>query len=119
VARPLLNLDPMAIGAKLRKEPFLHFQFHSNGKTMRNHVADFDIHFEEGCLAGLKLVGGALWSAKDGSDELRVTLPAHRIVQDGKGRYFDLLRSIERDAVVIRDFKARVVSAYRAQLRGA
>jgi hypothetical protein len=97
----------------------VHFRFHSNGKTMRNHVANFDILFEEGCLAGLKLVGGALWSAKDGSDEIRVTLPAHKIVQDGKERYYDLLRSTEKDAQAIREFKERVVSAYRVQLRGA
>jgi hypothetical protein len=97
----------------------VHFQFHSNGKTLRNHVADFDIHFEEGCLAGLKLVGGALWAAKDGSEELRVTLPAHKIVQEGKERYYDLLRSIEKDPQAIRDFKTSVVAAFRSQRRGA
>ena len=97
----------------------MHFQFHTNGKTLRNYVADFDIHFEEGCLAGLKLVGGALWAGKDAGEELRVTLPAHKIVQDGKERYFDLLRSIEKDPQVIRDFKTLVVSAYRTQLRAA
>jgi hypothetical protein len=84
---------------------------------MRNHVADFDIHFEEGILAGLKLVGGALWASRDGSPDLFVTLPAHKVVQDGRERYFDLLRSIDRDAQAIRDFKARVLAAYQAQAR--
>lgn len=96
----------------------MQFQFYSNGKTMQNHVADFDILFEEGCLVGLKLVGGAIWSSKEGLD-LRVTLPAHKSVQEGKERYFDLLRSIDKDAQLIRDFKASVISAYRAQLQSA
>jgi hypothetical protein len=94
----------------------VHFQFHSKAKTVRHHVADFDIHFEEGCLAGLKLVGGALWAAKDGSPELRVTLPFRKFVQEGKQRYFDLLRSIEKDPQAIRDFKSRVISAYQSHL---
>jgi hypothetical protein len=93
----------------------VQFQFHTNGKTMPNHVADFAILFEEGFLAGMKLVGGALWASKDGTSELRVTLPAHKIVQEGKERYFDLLRSIDKDAQAVRAFKASVISAYRAQ----
>jgi len=95
----------------------VQFQFHESGKFMGHHVADFDIHFEEGILAGLKLVGGALWTSKDGRSDLRVTLPAQKIVQEGKERYFDLLRSVDRDAQAIREFKARVVAAYQAQGR--
>ena len=95
----------------------VHFRFHGDSKPMPNHVADFDIHFEEGFLAGLKLVGGALWSARDGSPDLRVTLPAHKILGAGKERYFDLLRSIDKNPQTIRDFKAAVVTAYRAHLR--
>ena len=97
----------------------MQIQFQTGGKALPNHVADFDIVFEEGVLNGLKLVGGALWSSKDGRPDLRVTLPAHKIVAEGKERYFDLLRAIDKNAQTIRDFKAAVVTAYRAHLRSA
>jgi hypothetical protein len=92
----------------------VHFEFPVAARTVKNHVADFEIVFDEDPLSGLKLVGGALWGSRDGG-EIRVTLPAQKIVHDGKERYFDLLRSISRDAQAIKDFKARVVSAYHAK----
>jgi hypothetical protein len=97
----------------------VQFRFYTNGKKAPHHVADFDILFEDGGLAGLRLVGGALWAPKDGSEELLVTLPAHKIANSTGERYYDLLRSTDKNAQTIRDFKASVVSAYHAHRRHA
>jgi hypothetical protein len=94
----------------------MRFHFRPRSQAASNHVADFEIVFEEGALCGLRLVGGSLWrsrSREDGSNRLFVTLPARRL----RGRFFDLLRSASRDRNTIRDFKARVVSEYHAHER--
>jgi hypothetical protein len=94
----------------------MRFQFRTRTQAAPNHVADFEIVFEEGALCGLKLVGGSLWRSRSrdsGADRLFVTLPARRL----RGRFFDLLRSASRDRNIIRDFKARVVSEYHAHER--
>jgi len=94
----------------------MRFHFRTRAQAAPNHVADFEIVFEEGALCGLKLVGGSLWrsrSGEAGSDRLFVTLPARRL----RGRFFDLLRSASRDRHIIRDFKTRVVSEYHAHER--
>ena len=94
----------------------MRFHFRTRTQAAPNHVADFEIVFEEGALCGLKLVGGSLWRSRSrefGADRLFVTLPARRL----RGRFFDLLRSAGRDRDIIRDFKARVVSEYHAHER--
>jgi hypothetical protein len=97
----------------------VEFRFYTNGKKTPHHVADFDIVFDDGDLAGLKLVGGALWVAKDGGTEILVTLPARKIAQEGKERYYDLLRSVDKNPQTIKNFKTLVATAYRARMRHA
>ncbi len=87
----------------------------------KNHAADVEIVFdEEGPLAGLKLVGLALWRQTNG--ELSVTLPARKL-EGGKGRdfWFDLLRAEDGpDAQErIQRFKAAVLAAYDTHLAQA
>ena len=92
----------------------MRFQFHTRTRAAENHVADYEIVFEEGALCGLKLVGGSLWRprhAEAQAERLFVTLPARRL----HGRFFDLLRSASHDRRIIPDFKARVVAEYEAQ----
>ena len=94
----------------------MRFQFRTRTRAAENHVADFEIVFEEGALCGLKLVGGSLWRSRHDvsrADRLFVTLPARRL----HGRFFDLLRSASHDRRIIPDFKARVVAEYEAQKR--
>ena len=93
----------------------MRFQFHTRTRGPENHVADYEIVFEEGALCGLKLVGGSLWRARRSeaqAERLFVTLPARRI----RGRFFDLVRSASRDRRIVPDFKARVVAEYEAQV---
>jgi hypothetical protein len=92
----------------------VRFQFHTRTRAPENHVADYEIVFEEGALCGLKLVGGSLWRSRHDqarAERLFVTLPARRL----RGRFFDLLRSASRDRRTIPDFKARVLAEYQAQ----
>ena len=94
----------------------MRFQFHTRTRGPENHVADYEIVFEEGALCGLKLVGGSLWRPRRPeaqTERLFVTLPAPRI----RGRFFDLLRSASRDRRIVPDFKARGVAEYEAQMR--
>ena len=85
-------------------------------KKPANHLADVEILFdEEGPLAGLKLVGLAIWS--HGNGELSVTLPARRIEGSGRGKdwWYEVLRVQDApDAQQrIQHFKGSVIAAYR------
>ena len=55
-------------------------------------LADAEIHFTDGALAGLKLIGFAIWERKNGGRT--VTFPARQYVVNGERRSFALLRPI-------------------------
>jgi len=61
--------------------------------TPPGKLADAELHFTDGVLAGLKLVGFAIWSRRDGSG-LNVTMPARQYSVNGERRSFALLRPI-------------------------
>ncbi len=54
-------------------------------------LADLELHFTEGALAGLKLLGFTLWEGR-GERGPSVSLPARSYVVDGERRSFNLLR---------------------------
>ena len=55
-------------------------------------LADAELHFTDGALAGLKLIGFAIWERKNGSRT--VTFPARQYAVNGERRNFALLRPI-------------------------
>jgi hypothetical protein len=55
--------------------------------------ADAEVHFTDGVLAGLKLVGFAVWERKGGNG-FSVTFPARTYVVGGERRSYTLLRPI-------------------------
>ncbi len=55
-------------------------------------LADAEIHFTDGALAGLKLIGFAIWERKNGGRT--VTFPARQYAVNGERRSFALLRPI-------------------------
>jgi len=66
----------------------------TNGKgNPPGKVADAELHFGEGPLDGLKLVGFAVWERKNGSG-YNVTFPARQYSVNGERRSFSLLRPI-------------------------
>ena len=56
-------------------------------------LADAELHFSEGPLEGLKLVGFAVWERKTG-DGRNVTFPARSYSVNGERRSFALLRPL-------------------------
>ena len=64
----------------------------NHGGTPASKLADVEIHFEEGLLAGLKLVGCSVWRSKKG-DAPTVLVPSRSYATAGGVRYYELLRS--------------------------
>ena len=60
--------------------------------TPPGKLAEAEIHFTDGALAGLKLVGFAIWERKNGGRT--VTFPARQYAVNGERRSFALLRPI-------------------------
>lgn len=55
-------------------------------------LADAELHFSEGVLDGLKLIGFAVWERRNGGRN--VTFPARQFAVNGERRSFALLRPI-------------------------
>ena len=56
-------------------------------------LADAELHFTEGVLDGLKLIGFSVWERKTGNGR-NVTFPARNFAVNGARRSFALLRPI-------------------------
>ena len=56
-------------------------------------LADAELHFANGPLAGLKLIGFAIWERRGGGGR-NVTFPARQYAVNGERRSFALLRPI-------------------------
>lgn len=64
--------------------------------TPLGKLADVELHFQSGPLAGLKLIGFSVWQRRGGSG-LNVTFPARQYSVNGERRTFSLLRPIVLD----------------------
>ena len=64
--------------------------------TPRGMLAEAELHFEDGPLAGLKLIGFSIWERRDGSGR-NVTLPSRQYSINGERRSFALLRPASTD----------------------
>jgi hypothetical protein len=56
-------------------------------------LADAELHFTDGVLDGLKLIGFAVWERRSGNGR-NVTFPARQYAVNGERRSFALLRPI-------------------------
>ena len=56
-------------------------------------LADAELHFSDGPLAGLKLIGFSIWERRGGNGR-NVTFPARTYAINGERRSFALLRPI-------------------------
>lgn len=79
--------------------------------TPPGKVADAELHFTEGPLEGLKLIGFAVWERRSGG-ELNVTFPARQYSVNGERRSFALLRPIA-DFDAQQNVRALIITAYR------
>ncbi len=56
-------------------------------------LADAELHFHDGALDGLKLIGFSIWERRGGAGR-NVTFPARQYAVNGERRSFALLRPI-------------------------
>jgi len=56
-------------------------------------LADAEVHFSEGALDGLKLIGFGIWERRGGAGR-NVTFPARQYSVNGERRSFALLRPV-------------------------
>lgn len=73
-------------------------------------LADAEVHFTEGALDGLKLIGFAVWERRAGGRS--VTFPARQYSVNGERRSFALLRPVTGDPAAQEGLRALVLQAY-------
>ena len=74
-------------------------------------VCEAEIHFEEGPLAGAKLVGFCLWRSPEG--EVYVTFPSRAFGAGSERRFFDYLRAVDGSGETVKRVKAWILDEYR------
>jgi hypothetical protein len=84
----------------------------TNDKAPTGKLADAELHFDDGPLAGLKLIGFAVWERKNGGKN--VTFPARQYSVNGERRSFALLRPIVDTAAQER-LRDLIIAAYDAE----
>jgi len=91
----------------------------NHGAAPESKLADVEIHFEEGILSGLKLVGCSVWRSKKGEGPA-VLVPSRSYATAGGIRYYELLRSSEegggaedaRGKIAARNFRQYIRDEY-------
>ena len=73
-------------------------------------LAEAELHFTEGILDGLKLIGFSVWERRTGGGR-NVTFPARTYSVNGERRSFSLLRPIE-DATAQDRVRELILEAY-------
>jgi hypothetical protein len=74
-------------------------------------LADAELHFDDGPLAGLKLIGFSVWERRAGNGR-NVTFPARTYAVNGERRSFALLRPI-LDTVGQNKLRELIVEAFQ------
>lgn len=74
-------------------------------------LADAELHFSDGPLGGLKLVGFAVWERRAGNGR-NVTFPARSYAVNGERRSFALLRPI-MDTTAQNALRELILNAYQ------
>ena len=73
-------------------------------------LADAELHFGDGPLAGLELIGFAIWERRGGTGR-NVTFPARQYAVNGERRSFALLRPIA-DVAAQESVREAILAAY-------
>lgn len=75
-------------------------------------LADAELHFTDGPLEGLKLIGFSVWEKRGGGGGRNVTFPARTYSVNGERRSFALLRPIV-DSTAQNKLREIVLEAYQ------
>lgn len=81
-------------------------------------LADVELHFDDGPLAGLKLIGFAVWERRGANSRRNVTFPARQYSVNGERRSFALLRPITDDTSAQDRIRDLILGAYDHQRIG-
>ena len=84
--------------------------------TPSGKLADAEVHFTDGELQGLRLLGFAVWERRTGVGR-NVTFPARTYSVNGERRSFALLRPVtdQHSQERVRDLVLQAYSEYEAQ----
>ena len=75
-------------------------------------LADAELHFTDGLLDGLKLIGFGVWESRAKSGGRNVTFPARQYSVNGERRSFSLLRPVNGDATAQDKLRELILQAY-------
>jgi hypothetical protein len=82
-----------------------------NTNAPAGKLADAELHFTDGALEGLKLIGFAVWEGRGGNGRLNVTFPSRQYSVNGERRNFALLRAVTDGAAQER-LRQLILQAY-------
>ncbi len=74
-------------------------------------LADAEVHFTDGIMEGLKLIGFSIWERRSGTGR-NVTFPARQYSVNGDRRSFALLRPVAGDATAQERLRELILQAY-------
>jgi hypothetical protein len=79
-------------------------------------LADVEVHFTDGALAGSRLLGFAVWERRTG-DGRNVTFPSRAYSVNGERRSFSLLRPVNDPNAIsrIRDLVLQAYAEFESQ----
>ena len=101
----------------MSKSKSVQVQFIPRDNGPERLVTEAELHFEDGPLAGMRLVGFSLWRSTEG--ELYVTFPSRAFGAGTERKYFDYLRGIDGSAETVRTVKAWILEEYRKRAEAA
>ena len=79
--------------------------------SLPGKLADAELHFTEGIMDGLKLIGFTVWERRVGGGR-NVTFPARQYSVNGDRRTFSLLRPTAGDATAQDRLRELILEAY-------
>ena len=111
------SIDSLALTRSPQRRAFLEVSMNTIVKIVPNEkgnppgkLADAELHFTDGVLDGLKLIGFSVWERRTGNGR-NVTFPARQYSVNGERRSFALLRPIA-DASAQERVRDLVLQAY-------
>jgi hypothetical protein len=84
------------------------------GTNPPGKLADAELHFVDGPLTGLKLIGFAIWERRTGGGR-NVTFPARQYSVNGERRSFALLRPANGELTSQEAVRELILAAYAEQ----
>jgi hypothetical protein len=105
-----ITLDHLPPGTTEQGRHIMLVKIMPNDKGPTGKLADAEVHFTEGAMEGMKLLGFSVWDRKNGPGR-NVTFPARQYSVNGERRSFALLRPIT-DAKSQERIRELVLQAY-------